>query len=55
MTLTRRTILAASAVLAAPAVLRAQPAAVKLGILQPVTGALAQDANWGGWARRSHR
>ena len=47
MTLTRRTILAATAVLAAPAVLRAQPATVKLGILQPVTGALAQDGELG--------
>ena len=47
MPLTRRTILSASAVLAAPSVLRAQPAAVKLGILQPVTGALAQDGELG--------
>jgi branched-chain amino acid transport system substrate-binding protein len=39
--------LAAGAVLAAPAVLRAQPAAFKLGILQPVTGALAQDGDLG--------
>ena len=44
---TRRGMLAASAVLAAPAILRAQPASVKLGILQPVTGALAQDGDLG--------
>jgi branched-chain amino acid transport system substrate-binding protein len=48
MTLSRRTILAAgAATLAAPAILRAQPAPVKLGILQPVTGALAQDGELG--------
>jgi len=46
--LSRRAALAAAAVsLAAPATLRAQPAAVKLGILQPVTGALAQDGEYG--------
>ncbi len=45
--LTRRALLSASAVLAAPAILRAQPARVKLGILQPVTGALAQDGELG--------
>jgi branched-chain amino acid transport system substrate-binding protein len=45
--ITRRTVLASAAVLAAPATLRAQPAAVKLGILQPVTGALAQDGDLG--------
>ena len=45
---TRRALLAATAAtLAAPAVLRAQPATVKLGILQPVTGALAQDGDLG--------
>lgn len=44
---TRRGMLAASAVLAAPAILRAQPTSVKLGILQPVTGALAQDGDLG--------
>ncbi len=33
--------------LATPAVLRAAPASVKLGILQPVTGALAQDGELG--------
>jgi branched-chain amino acid transport system substrate-binding protein len=35
------------ATLAAPAVLRAQTPAVKIGILQPVTGALAQDGEYG--------
>ena len=45
--LTRRTLLIASAVLAAPTILRAQPAPIKLGILQPVTGALAQDGDLG--------
>jgi len=46
--LSRRAALAAAAVsLAAPSTLRAQPAAVKLGILQPVTGALAQDGEYG--------
>jgi len=38
---------AAIAAIAAPAILRAQPAAVKIGILQPVTGALAQDGTYG--------
>ena len=38
---------AAASLLAAPTVLRAQPASVKLGILQPVTGALAQDGELG--------
>ena len=33
--------------LAMPGILRAQPAAVKLGILQPLTGALAQDGELG--------
>lgn len=44
----RRSLLAASAALplAAPHV-RAQPAAVKIGIIQPVTGALAQDGEHG--------
>ncbi len=45
--LTRRAALATTAVLAMPAILRAQPATVKLGILQPVTGALAQDGDLG--------
>ncbi len=44
---TRRAVLTAAAVLAAPPILRAQPATVKLGILQPVTGALAQDGDLG--------
>src|SRR5829696_9648302 len=48
---TRRTALkggaASMVVLAAPAILRAQPAALKIGILQPVTGALAQDGDFG--------
>jgi branched-chain amino acid transport system substrate-binding protein len=38
---------AGAAAFAAPGVLRAQPAAVRLGILQPVTGALAQDGEYG--------
>ena len=38
---------ALAAVLAAPRILRAQPAVVKLGILQPLTGALAQDGELG--------
>jgi branched-chain amino acid transport system substrate-binding protein len=49
--LDRRTILktgaAAAAFVSAPAYLRAQGAAVKIGILQPVTGALAQDGELG--------
>ncbi len=46
----RRTLLgatAATATLGMPAILRAQPAPVKLGILQPITGALAQDGDLG--------
>ena len=47
----RRSVLGSAAALAgvlgAPAVLRAAPAPVKLGILQPVTGALAQDGELG--------
>jgi branched-chain amino acid transport system substrate-binding protein len=44
----RRTmLLGAAAALAAPRIAGAQPAAVKLGILQPVTGALAQDGEYG--------
>lgn len=47
----RRTLLktgaASAGLLAAPAYLRAQPAPIKLGILQPVTGALAQDGEFG--------
>jgi branched-chain amino acid transport system substrate-binding protein len=38
---------AALATIAAPSVLRAEPASVKIGILQPVTGALAQDGDLG--------
>lgn len=41
-TLTRRTALAAGvAALAAPAIVRAAPAAIKLGVIHPVTGPLA--------------
>ncbi|MBU8546739.1 MULTISPECIES: ABC transporter substrate-binding protein [Roseomonadaceae] len=43
----RAVLLGAAGALAAPAMLRAQPAAIKLGILQPVTGALAQDGEYG--------
>jgi branched-chain amino acid transport system substrate-binding protein len=43
----RAVLLGAAGALAAPAVLRAQPAPIKLGILQPVTGALAQDGEYG--------
>ncbi|MEO3471692.1 ABC transporter substrate-binding protein [Roseomonas sp. CAU 1739] len=47
-TVRRRGLLLASAgVLAAPCVARAQAPAIKLGILQPVTGALAQDGEYG--------
>ena len=49
--LPRRALLGAgaagTALLAMPAVLRAQPAAVKIGLLQPLTGALAQDGDLG--------
>jgi branched-chain amino acid transport system substrate-binding protein len=48
---TRRIVLQGTATglatLAAPAVLRAQTPSVKIGILQPVTGALAQDGEYG--------
>src|SRR5918998_611319 len=48
---TRRAILragaASAAVLTMPAYLRAQSQSVKIGILQPVTGALAQDGEFG--------
>ena len=52
MTLTRRAALqgsaaAAATLVAAPSVLRAQAPAIKLGILQPVTGAVAQDGQQG--------
>lgn len=43
----RAVLLGAAGALAAPGLLRAQPAAVRLGILQPVTGALAQDGEYG--------
>lgn len=46
--LSRRAVLGAgAALLAAPAVLRAQPASIKIGLLQPLTGALAQDGELG--------
>jgi len=48
---TRRNLLSTGAagalVLSAPGLVRAQAAPVKLGILQPVTGALAQDGEYG--------
>ncbi len=44
---TRRAMLATTALLAAPAIVRGQGAPIKLGILQPVTGALAQDGELG--------
>ena len=51
MTATRRTVLtgaaATSAVLAMPGLVRAQAPQIKIGILQPVTGALAQDGEYG--------
>jgi branched-chain amino acid transport system substrate-binding protein len=47
----RRTLMktgvAASLLVASPSVLRAQVATVKVGILQPVTGGLAQDGEYG--------
>ncbi|KPL51302.1 ABC transporter substrate-binding protein [Prosthecomicrobium hirschii] len=49
--LTRRTLLqtgaAVGALVSMPAILRAQAAPVRIGILQPVTGALAQDGEYG--------
>jgi branched-chain amino acid transport system substrate-binding protein len=49
--LNRRSILqgagASAAIIAAPGLVRAQAAPVKIGILQPVTGALAQDGEYG--------
>jgi len=51
MTTNRRTILqgaaAAGALIAMPSLVRAQAPAIKIGILQPVTGALAQDGEYG--------
>lgn len=38
---------AGAAVLAAPQILRAQPAPIKVGILQPVTGAFSMDGGFG--------
>ncbi len=47
-TASRRTVLlGAAATMAAPRIAGAQPAAVKRGILQPVTGPLAQDGEYG--------
>jgi branched-chain amino acid transport system substrate-binding protein len=43
----RAVLLGAAAALAAPRIAGAQPAPIKLGILQPVTGALAQDGEYG--------
>jgi branched-chain amino acid transport system substrate-binding protein len=43
----RAMLLGAAAALAAPRIAGAQPAPIKLGILQPVTGALAQDGEYG--------
>jgi branched-chain amino acid transport system substrate-binding protein len=43
----RSLMLGSAAALAAPLAARAQAPAVKLGILQPVTGALAQDGEYG--------
>jgi branched-chain amino acid transport system substrate-binding protein len=43
----RAVLLGAAGALAAPGLLRAQPAAIRVGILQPVTGALAQDGEYG--------
>ncbi len=45
--LSRRAVLAGTAALAMPGVLRAQTKTVKIGILQPVTGALAYDGQQG--------
>jgi branched-chain amino acid transport system substrate-binding protein len=48
LTPTRRAmLLGAAGVLAAPRIAGAQPAPIRLGILQPVTGALAQDGEYG--------
>jgi len=43
----RAVLLGAAGALAAPRLAGAQPAPVRLGILQPVTGALAQDGEYG--------
>jgi branched-chain amino acid transport system substrate-binding protein len=51
MTTSRRTVLAGAAattgLIAMPGLIRAQAPQIKLGILQPVTGALAQDGEYG--------
>ncbi|QYU68471.1 ABC transporter substrate-binding protein [Leptolyngbya sp. 15MV] len=47
LTASRRALLLGAAAMAAPRVAGAQPAPVRLGILQPVTGALAQDGEYG--------
>ncbi|HRK18545.1 MAG TPA: ABC transporter substrate-binding protein [Hyphomicrobiaceae bacterium] len=51
MTVTRRRVLggtaATTALLAMPGLVRAQAPTLKIGILQPVTGALAQDGEYG--------
>jgi branched-chain amino acid transport system substrate-binding protein len=49
ITLNRRTVLqgTAAAIVTSPTVLRAQAAPIKIGILQPVTGGLAQDGEYG--------
>lgn len=51
MTVTRRRVLggtaAATTLLAMPGLVRAQAPTLKIGILQPVTGALAQDGEYG--------
>ena len=46
-TFVKTTAAAGTALLAAPSLLRAQAKTVKIGILQPVTGALAQDGEYG--------
>ncbi|MCA3018453.1 MAG: hypothetical protein ING62_07370, partial [Rhodocyclaceae bacterium] len=43
----RQALLAAPMLLATPAIVHAQPRAIKLGIIQPVNGALAQDGEYG--------
>ena len=43
----RQALLAAPVLLSAPSIAQAQPRAIKLGIIQPVTGALAQDGEYG--------
>src|SRR5512137_1665406 len=43
----RAVLMGAAAALAAPCIAGAQPTPIRLGILQPVTGALAQDGEYG--------